>query len=58
MKPIINRSVIALIKVIWEESPNFSGTKVLNCPSELRVIKDFFYNSYPDRSAEKLDEYY
>lgn len=46
MKTTINTNIIAPINIDWEESPNFSGTKVLNCPPNLRVIKDFFYKSY------------
>ena len=43
---IADNSIIDRINIIWEESLSFSGTKVLNCPSELRVIKDFFYKSH------------
>ena len=46
VKTITDTSVIDRINVTWSESPNFSGTKVLNCPLKLRVIKDFFYRSY------------
>lgn len=46
MKIIADTNIVNQINIVWEESPNFSGTKVLNCPSELRVIKDFFSKSY------------
>lgn len=46
MKTIIDTNIINQINVIWKESPAFSGTQVINCPPELRVIKDFFYKSY------------
>ena len=46
MRIIIETKVIDKINIIWEESPTFSGTRVSKCPSELRVIKYFFYKSY------------
>ena len=46
MKKIVETNLIDKINIIWEESPTFTGTRVPNCPPELRVIKDFFYKSY------------
>ena len=45
-RTITDSSIIDRINIIWSESPIFFGTKVLNCPSKLRVIEDFFYRSY------------
>ncbi|MGF1487520.1 MAG: hypothetical protein ACFBSE_10565 [Prochloraceae cyanobacterium] len=43
---MFDRYIIEKIQIVWQDYPDFSGTRVLNCPPELRVIKDFFYKSY------------
>jgi len=39
-KRIEDHAVDAL-QIVWEESPRFTGPRVVNAPPELRVIRDF-----------------
>jgi hypothetical protein len=39
--PLIDDSKVDALNIVWEESPRYSGPRVVDAPPELRMIRDF-----------------
>jgi hypothetical protein len=40
MSPLVPDPSVDALEIVWEESANFSGPRVVDCPTELRLIRD------------------
>jgi hypothetical protein len=41
MPELIDDRAVDALHIVWDESPRFTGPRVVNAPPELRVIRDF-----------------
>lgn len=46
MTDLIGDEAIDSVGFAWEELPQYSGTRVINFPPELRIIRDFLETSF------------